>query len=151
LSCSGTARGRHRGPFGIWLAYDLNPSGRLSDLGATARFDVGFSYACEVNPTPPLYKHVAVTLAGGGSFTSVLSGSKPSDSQIPLRVFAQCGVTVTELSVTTGSPVYPIDPLLQLTATMIAPELVKADELFTYVITLTNRSPQAIALDPCRG
>jgi Protein of unknown function (DUF4232) len=135
-------------PGGFWderaPALDLEP-------GAAAQFDVGFSYACEVGPAPPLYEHVAVTLAGGGSFTRVLTGAKPSDSQIPLGVFAQCGVTVTELSAMTRSPVYPIDPLLRLTATMIAPEAVKTGGIFTYVITLTNASPQSIALDRCRG
>ena len=135
-------------PGGFWDQH--NPAVDLAP-GATAGFNVGFSYSCQVGPATPLYEHVAVTLPGGGSFAEVLSGNKPSDSQIPLAIFAQCGVTVSEFSVVLPQPVYPPDPLRGLTATMTAPTSVKAGAVFTYVITLVNLTAQSIALDPCRG
>jgi hypothetical protein len=125
-------------------ALDLAP-------GATARFAVGFSRSCETTPAPPLYEHVTVTLPGGGSFTSDLSGANPPDSQIPLGVFVQCGVTVTELSGNPTQTAYPQDPLLGLTASMKAPASVRVGGVFRYVIILANPTSQSIALDPCRG
>ncbi|MFZ0130799.1 MAG: DUF4232 domain-containing protein [Candidatus Dormiibacterota bacterium] len=125
-------------------AVDLDP-------GATAHFFVGFSDACDTGPPPPPYQHLAVTLPGGGSFTTTLTGTKPPDSQIPLGVSAQCGVTVTELATAATQPVYPRDPLLQLAATISAPNSVMSGSVFTYVITLSNATSEPITLDPCRG
>lgn len=124
-----------------------------SDLrpGATARFAIGYSYACETGPAAPLYEHVTVTLPGGGSFTKTLSGAKPVDSQIPLGVFAQCGVTVTEFNIPSAQPVYPSDPLVALIATIEAPTTVRTGTVFTYLLTLANPTSESIALDPCRG
>lgn len=97
--------------------------GAVADLdpGATAQFSVGFGTACETGPPPLLYEHLAVTLPGGGSFATVLTGAKHPNSQIPLGIDAQCGVTVTELASAVDQPVYPRDPLLQLAATISRP------------------------------
>lgn len=135
-------------PGGFW-----DQQGPPSDLdpGATAQFSVGFSTSCATGPPPPLYEHLAVTLPGGGSFTTALTGAKPPDSQIPLGVDAQCGVTVTELASAMAQPVYPRDPLLQLTATVSMPDTVTSGAVFTYVITLSNATAEPISLDPCRG
>ncbi len=135
-------------PGGFWdehaPASDLPP-------GATARFAIGFSYACETGPASSLYEHVTVTMPGGGSFTKTLGGAKPVDSQIPLGVFAQCGVAVTEFNTTPAQPVYPSDPLLAMGATINIPETVFAGRVFSYLITLTNPTSASIALNPCRG
>ena len=135
-------------PGGFWDQH--GPPADL-DPGATAQFSVGFSTACETGPPPPLYEHLAVTLPGGGSFTTVMTGAKPPDSQIPLGVDAQCGVTVSELASAIAQPMYPRDPLLQLTATISMPDTVTSDAVFTYVITLSNATAEPISLDPCRG
>lgn len=135
-------------PGGFWD--DQAPASDLPP-GATARFAVGFSYACEAGPATSLYEHVTVTLPGGGSFTKTLSGAKPVDSQIPLGVFAQCGVAVTEFNTLPAQPVYPSDPLVALSATVNVPETVRAGRVFTYLITLTNPTSESIALNPCRG
>ena len=135
-------------PGGFWDQH--SPAADL-DPGATAQFSVGFSTSCETGPPPPLYEHLAVTLPGGGSFTTVLTGAKPPNGQIPLGIDAQCGVTVTELAKAISQPVYPRDPLLQLTATVSVPNVVTSGAVFTYVITLANATAEAISLDPCRG
>ena len=135
-------------PGGFW---DRNGPPADLEPGATAQFSVGFSTSCETGPPPPLYEHLAVTLPGGGSFTTVLTGAKPPDSQIPLGVDAQCGVAVSELASAIAQPVYPRDPLLQLTATISMPDTVTTGAVFTYVITLSNATAEPISLDPCRG
>ena len=135
-------------PGGFW---DQHSPPTDLDPGATAQFSVGSSTSCETGPPPPLYEHLAVTLPGGGSFTTVLTGAKPPDSQIPLGVDAQCGVTVTELASAIAQPVYPHDPLLQLAATVSTPDTVTSGAVFTYVITLSNATAEPVSLDPCRG
>jgi len=135
-------------PGGFWD--ERSPAADL-DPGATAHFYVGFSDACDTGPPPPMYERLSSDAAGRWLIHHGIDWSKASNSQIPLGVAAQCGVTVTELAGTIAQPVYPRDPLLQLTATISAPNSVMSGSLFTYVITLSNATAEPISLDPCRG
>lgn len=123
-----------------------------SDLGsgASASFDIGFSFACETSNATQLYEHVSVTLPGGGSFTTLLTSALPAGTELR-GVFGPCGVTVSALSTPTPRQVYPLDPLLQLTVTMTVPTAVQVDKVFMYLITLFNPTSEPVALDPCRG
>lgn len=133
---------------GFWDTH--TPPSDLSP-GATARFAVGFSLGCETGNPPPWYEHISVTLPGGGTFTQTLSGTIPPDSQIPLGIVAECGVTVSELAAPAPPDVYPSDPLAALTSSIRAPSTVDPGAKITYIITMFNPTSAAVALDPCRG
>lgn len=148
LSQSGQANIRPI-PGGFWDQH--TPPSDLAP-GATAQFALGFSYECEGDKQPPLYEHVTVTLPGGGTFSQILSGAKPPNSQIPLGVFGECGVSVTELApFTAPQPAYPTDPFAILAASIQAPSTVPAGTTIIYVVTLSNPSSAPIAMAACRG
>ena len=133
---------------GFW---DQHPP--TSDLhpGASASFAVGFALDCGRTVPSPVYKHLTVTLPGGGTSSQVLTGVAPYGGGEPLAVFAQCGVAVTEFAVPASQPVFLSDPLAALTSTIRAPSAVKAGTTITYVISLDNPGTAAVALTPCRG
>lgn len=136
-------------PGGFWDQH--TPPSDLAP-GATAQFALGFSHECEAGKQPPLYEHVTVTLPGGGTFSQILSGTKPPNSQIPLGVVGECGVSVTELApFTTPQPVYPTDPFAILAASIQAPSSVPMGQTIIYVVTLSNPSSAPIAMAACRG
>jgi hypothetical protein len=124
-----------------------------SDLtpGSTARFAVGYSYACDSGRPPPMYEHVAVNLPGGGTFAQTLSGVRPAGSQIPLGISAECGVTVTQLAAQPPPLVYPSDPLAVLSFVIKIPSSVAAGETIVHIATLSNPTSAPVPLQPCRG
>ena len=134
---------------GFW---DMHAAPAALNPGGTARFSIGYSQSCETGNAPPPYEHVSVTLPGGGTFTETLSGTKPPYSQVPLGIFVQCGVTVSEFAIFPEIPIrYAPDPFDTLTSTLRAPPAVHTGSTLTYLITLTNSSPTPNGLDPCHG
>jgi len=71
-------------------AFGMNAAPRrTSILVQLLTFTSASSDACDTGPPPPMYERLAVTLPGGGSFTTVLTGAKPPNSQIPWASAAQ--------------------------------------------------------------
>ena len=118
---------------------------------ATATFFVGFELSCGNDSASDVYRHVTVTLPGGGTLVQTLTGTAGYNGVSPLGVYPQCGTTVSRLAGPAGPTVYAPDPLAVLVPSLAVPASTRAGAAaITYAVTLSNPSAAAVDLSPCR-
>lgn len=102
--------------------------------------------SCAANPTGGgaqaggPYTTLRIFLPGGGS--AVVTG---------LALHSACGVFVSRFYRVPVTVPLPLSPLEKLTVAMTLPATVRAGDLLSYVVTLTNPTAQPISLSPCPG
>ncbi len=90
-------------------------------------------------PPGPAYRHLAITLPGGGTVTV----------RRPEGLDVTCGLALTRFYVEQPPPATPPDPLAGLHASLEAMPLADAGSTIGYLVLLNNPTDRAVSLERC--